>query len=70
MEPFHAVPFMEESIKLIRASIPTSIEIRQQISSDRDTILGDATQIHQVLINLCTNAAHAMVEKGGCLMLN
>ncbi|MBT6498786.1 MAG: hypothetical protein HOK67_02640 [Deltaproteobacteria bacterium] len=46
MEPFHAVPFMEESIKLIRASIPTSIEIRQQISSDRDTILGDATQIH------------------------
>ena len=67
MEPFHSAPLMEESIKLLRASIPTSIETRQQISSDRDTILGDATQIHQVLINLWTNAAHAMVEKGGML---
>jgi PAS domain S-box-containing protein len=56
-----------ESLKLSRASIPTSIEIRQNIENDVDDILGDPTQIHQVIINLCTNAAHAMENDGGIL---
>ena len=56
-----------ESLKLSRASIPTSIEIRQNIANDVDDILGDPTQIHQVMINLCTNAAHAMENDGGIL---
>jgi PAS domain S-box-containing protein len=56
-----------ESLKLSRASIPTSIEIRQNIANDVDDILGDTTQIHQVMINLCTNAAHAMEKDGGIL---
>jgi PAS domain S-box-containing protein len=56
-----------ESLKLSRASIPTSIEIRQNIANDVDDILGDPTQIHQVMINLSTNAAHAMENDGGIL---
>jgi len=56
-----------ESLKLSRASIPTSIEIRQNIANDVDDILGDPTQIHQVMINFCTNAAHAMENDGGIL---
>jgi PAS domain S-box-containing protein len=56
-----------ESLKLSRASIPTSIEIRQNIANDVDDVLGDPTQIHQIMINLCTNAAHAMENDGGIL---
>jgi two-component system, cell cycle sensor histidine kinase and response regulator CckA len=56
-----------ESLKLSRASIPTSIEIRQNIADDVDDILGDPTQIHQVMINFCANAAHAMENDGGIL---
>ena len=60
-------PVVTESLKLSRASIPTSIEIRQNISNDVDDILGDPTQIHQIMINLCTNATHAMENDGGIL---
>jgi CheY-like chemotaxis protein len=51
----------------IRASLPSTIEIRQNISSKSDLIQGDKTQIHQVILNLCTNAAHAMRDRGGIL---
>ena len=56
-----------ESLKLLRASIPTSIDIRQDISNDVVDILGDPTQIHQIMMNLCTNASHAMEDEGGNL---
>ena len=56
-----------ESLKLIRVSIPTSIDIRHNISKDINDIFGDPTQIHQIMINLCTNAAHAMENEGGIL---
>jgi len=58
---------VEESIKLIRSSIPANIEIQQKIGSTVSNILGNATQINQVLINLCNNAADAMIEDGGVL---
>ncbi|MBU0769717.1 MAG: PAS domain S-box protein, partial [Proteobacteria bacterium] len=48
-----------EALKLLRASIPSTIEIRQNIQSNA-LIIGDSTQVQQVLMNLCTNAAHAM----------
>jgi CheY-like chemotaxis protein len=67
-KPLRIVHILKESLKLLRASIPTSIEILQDIQTDADTILGNPTQIHQVLINLCTNAAHAM-EEGGILKI-
>ncbi len=60
-------PLVRESVKLLRASIPTPIAIRQRISNDRSTVLADPTQVHQILINLCSNAAHAMEERAGTL---
>ena len=57
---------VKEVLKLIRASLPATIEIHEEIESD-SIIIGNPTQIHQVVMNLCTNAAHAMKEKGGRL---
>ena len=57
-------------MKFLRSSIPSSIEIRQNISVYTDVISGDPTQIHQVMINLCTNAAHAMEEEGGIMEIS
>jgi len=56
----------KEALRLLRAVLPTTIEIVQDIQSD-SMVFGDPTQIHQVLLNLCTNADHAMREKGGIL---
>jgi PAS domain S-box-containing protein len=67
MKPVSISPIIKESLKLLRSSIPTTIKIHQNISSESDTIRADPTQINQILINLCTNAAHAMGEKGGVL---
>ena len=53
----------DEVLKLIRASLPSSIKIVQSINSE-SIILANPTQIHQVLMNLCTNAGQAMKEKG------
>lgn len=50
--------------------MPAAIELRQHITNDRCVILGDATQIHQAIINLCANAADAMAENGGILEIS
>lgn len=66
----HPVPVyfaVREALRLLRATLPSSIEIRQELTDDSGMILSDATQIHQVVVNLCTNAAQAMGEKGGVL---
>jgi PAS domain S-box-containing protein len=55
-----------EVLKLLRSSLPTTIDIRQNIQSKSITLC-DPTQLHQIFMNLCTNAAHAMLEKGGVL---
>ncbi len=57
---------IKEALKLLRASLPSTIEIQQDIRSD-SLVLADPTQIHQILMNLCANAAHAMREKGDLL---
>jgi PAS domain S-box-containing protein len=57
---------IREALKLLRASLPSTIEIRQSIRSD-SVVLADPTQIHQVIMNLCTNAGHAMQKQGGKL---
>jgi PAS domain S-box-containing protein len=67
MKPVRIISIIKESLKFLRSSIPTTIEIHQNISSESDTVLADPTQINQVLINLCTNAVHAMGERGGVL---
>lgn len=56
---------LKEVVKLIRASIPSTISIVQDIPSQLGSVMADQTQIHQVLMNLCTNAAHAMEKDGG-----
>jgi PAS domain S-box-containing protein len=67
MKPVRIGSIIEESLKLLRSSIPTTIEIHQNISSDSDIVRADPTQINQILINLCTNAAQAIGEKAGVL---
>ena len=61
---------IKEALKLLRASIPASIEIINNIDDDCHPVMGDATQIHQVIMNLCTNAYQAMQDKGGTLEVN
>ncbi|MBF0476169.1 MAG: response regulator [Deltaproteobacteria bacterium] len=65
--PVQLEPIIKEVVKLLRASLPTTIEIRQNITVNSGMVMADPTQIHQVLMNLCTNAAHAMQGEGGVL---
>ena len=58
---------VKEALKLLRASLPTTIDIRQEIDEYDGTILADPTQMHQVLMNLCANAEYAMRDTGGIL---
>ena len=69
-KPIQIHPVVKEALKLLRASLPSTIEIRQNIDTSCGTVVADPTQIHQVLMNLCTNAYHAMREKGGVLDVN
>ncbi|MCG8633637.1 MAG: response regulator [Desulfobacterales bacterium] len=61
---------VRRSFKLLRSSIPASIEISMTLSDRIRPVLADPTQVHQVLINLCTNAFHAMEETGGALTID
>ncbi len=56
---------VEEALKLLRSTLPSMVEIRPRIDPLCPPVLADATQIHQVVMNLCTNAWHALPEHGG-----
>jgi len=60
-------PIVKESLKLLRASFPSTIDLRQNIWADPDWVVADPTEIYQVVMNLCTNAAHALGDKEGLL---
>ena len=60
-------PVVEEVLQMMRATLPATIIIQSDLEAAEAMILGDSSQIHQVLINLCTNAAHAMRKTGGVL---
>ncbi len=68
-QPIRIRPIIKEALHLLRASLPTTILIRQDIRAEHDLILADPTQIHQIMMNLCTNAAHAMREGKGELTI-
>lgn len=70
-KPLQATLIVKEVVKMLRAALPTTIEIRLEIrtSATEDVILADPTEIHQLVMNLCTNAGHAMREKGGVLAI-
>ncbi len=67
--PLQISLIIKEALKMLRASIPTTIEIKQNIASS-GLVMADPTQIHQVIMNLCTNAYHAMRETGGTLAVS
>jgi PAS domain S-box-containing protein len=67
LKPLQTHLIIKEALKLLRASIPTTIDIRYNITDQEDIVIADATQIHQIVMNLCTNAAHAMQQVGGLL---
>lgn len=67
LKPLKIQFVLKESLKLLRASIPATIAIREEIDPLCDSVLADPTQIQQVVMNLCTNAYHAMREHGGTL---
>ena len=68
-KPIKIQRVVKETLKLLRASIPSTIEIRLDIDPACGPVLADQTQIHQVVMNLAINAYHAMREEGGALEL-
>lgn len=68
--PVQISSIVKETLKMLRASLPTTIEIRREIETTDGIIRANPTQVHQVLMNICTNAAHAMRDKGGELRIS
>jgi len=66
-KPVQIGSIVKEVLGMLRSSLPATIKIRRKIQAESGTVLADPTQIHQVLVNLCTNASHAMRDKGGLL---
>jgi len=58
---------VNEALKLLKATLPTTIEIQEDLARDTGIVNADPTQMHQVIMNLCTNAGHAMEKNGGVL---
>ena len=65
LKPISATPIIEEALRFLRASMPTTIDIRRRLDANHDTVLADPTRLHQILMNLFTNAGHAMRAMGG-----
>ena len=67
MQPLEIRLVVKEALKLLRASIPTTIKISEHLDGQNGMVQADSTQIHQIIMNLCTNAYQAMQETGGIL---
>lgn len=68
--PIQIQPIIKETLQILHSTIPSTIEIKEDISSNVNLMNGDPTQLHQVIMNLCTNAFHAMKENGGILSID
>ena len=68
-KPLSLAPLVRETVKLLRASIPTTVQIDVASEASSDTIIANPTGIQQILMNLATNSAYAMREKGGKLSI-
>ena len=66
-QPIQIAPLVKEALKMIHAFLPATIDIHQDISETEHLILADPSQIHQIVLNLCTNAGYAMRSSGGHL---
>ena len=67
LNPINIIPIIKDVLKLLRSTIPTTIEIQEDLSGDDIVIFGDQNQINQVIMNLCINASHAMEDTGGII---
>jgi signal transduction histidine kinase/ActR/RegA family two-component response regulator len=67
LKPLQICSVIKEALRLIRSTVPTTIAIKKNIQDQQSIVVGNATQIHQILMNLCANAAHAMKVSGGTL---
>ena len=67
LRPIRLQPVVAEVMKLLKSTLPSTLTTTCQIAEDAPAIMGDSTQIHQVLVNLCTNSAHAMQGTSGRL---
>jgi PAS domain S-box-containing protein len=67
--PVSMAALLKETLKLLRASLPSTIDIKLNLEEPEGWVLADPIQIQQVIMNLCTNAFHAMSEKGGTLTI-
>lgn len=65
--PILLSPVIKETLKFLKATLPSTIIVKRYLKVDRDIAIADASQIHQVLMNLCVNASQAMGENGGNL---
>lgn len=66
LKPIRIKLVIKEALNLVRSILPTNIKIEQDINSD-SLIMGDSAEIHQIIMNLCTNAKHAMSDTGGTI---
>jgi len=69
-QPLRVQNIIKEVLKLSRSTLPSTIEIQQYISNQCGLVMADPTQVHQIAMNLITNAYHAMEETGGKLAVN
>jgi len=67
VKPLLIQPVVKEGLKMLRSTLPTTIAIRQEVAPDCPAVAANPTFVHQILMNLCTNAMHAMNEGGGTL---
>ncbi len=67
LKPIGVASIVKETLKLLKVGLPATIDIQLTVDAEEGTILGDPTQMHQVVMNLCTNAYHAMLDTGGSL---
>ena len=68
--PLSLTPVVKETVRLLRASIPATVEIRLRVSASSDTVLASPVEVQQVLMNLATNASLAMQERGGTVEIS
>ncbi|WP_310601470.1 CHASE4 domain-containing protein [Desulfobulbus sp.] len=65
-QPVQLAPLIHEAMQMLRATLPTTIAINEQLNPEA-IVMADPVQIHQIVVNLCTNAGHAMQKEGGTL---
>ena len=65
--PTPIIPLAKEALKMLRSTLPSTIHLQERIQGERLIVYADPTQIHQVIINMATNAKHALQEQGGTI---